>query len=284
MHKMYKNDLPQKANIVIDNMVSTIPLEALEALNLDKLDRFDIDGENLRNWVASYYPHHVSGDFRHKKTLEFYVTYELLMPNESDVILDVAGGQFSYIKELHCKRKIIQDLSISDDFKDLHDEEVECMECSAAEIPLPDGSVDKICCHHSFEHFQENVDMHFIEEMQRLLSSNGRCVILPILIGTDYIELTDTFSFGYQFDPSAHYLIDPTAALPGGISCGNFARIYDVYAFQTRIMQQIDRSQFTVSMFEIQIDGEPAPDLTLPIHRVVTAINHPYRALLVERK
>ncbi|NCC53350.1 MAG: class I SAM-dependent methyltransferase, partial [Spartobacteria bacterium] len=242
------------------------------------------DGENLKNWVATFYPHHVSGDYRHKKTIEFYVTHELLMPNENDVLLDAAGGQFSYLGELDCQRKILQDLVFPEGFEDARVEGVECIECDVREIPLDDGSVDKISCHHSFEHFQENADMHFIEEVQRLLAPDGRCVILPILLGSEYIELTDAFSFGYHSDPCAQYLIDPTAALPGGNGSGNFARIYDLYAFRSRVLDIIDRERFGVSMYEIHIDGQPAPDLTLPIHRVASAINHPYRALLLERK
>jgi hypothetical protein len=98
------------------------------------------------------------------------------------------------------------------------------------------------------------------------------------------VELVDDFTFALHDDPEATYLVDPTAALPGGQDSGNFARIYDPASFQRRVLDAIDESHFNVTLLEIQVDGHPVPDLSLDMHAVVTAINYPYRALAIERK
>src|SRR5207249_4916532 len=80
------------------------------------------------------------------------------------------------------------------------------------------------------------------------------------------------------------YRLAPTASIPGGSWCGNYARIYDVTAVRERLLANIDRDLFRVTIAQVTLDGEEVPDLALTCHRHVTAINRPYRALLIERR
>ena len=158
-----------------------------------------------------------------------------------------------------------------------------CIECDAGTIPLPGASVDRISCHHSFEHFQGASDVGFIHEVQRLLRPGGRCCIVPLFVGTRYVEVTDALTLARKFDGRSVRVIDPTASIPGGEWCGNYARIYDARAVRERLLAAIRPDCFTVTLARVKLDGEDVPDLTLDCHRHVTAVNRPYVAMLIER-
>ena len=160
---------------------------------------------------------------------------------------------------------------------------MEYIESDAGSIPLPDESVDTLSCHHSFEHFQGDSDTLFIKEVQRLLKPNGRCCIIPVLIGDRFIEVTDTLTFKRRFAGNSQYVIDPTAVIPGGPSGGDYARIYNLKAFEERIIGTIDLCRFKVTISELRLNGDVLPDLTLACHKPVTAINRPYRSMMIER-
>ena len=274
------------ANRIVDRIVKPVSSDKLEALKDVTLEHFDINADEYQSWVQAYY-----GDWRdtfgsrwHKKLLEFYTTFETLQPGNQDVFMDAAGALNSYVHNLKCKRVYMQDLRVSPKVRSQLGSHVTCIEGDAGAIPLPDSSIDKIACHHSFEHFQGYSDTRFISEVQRLLSSNGKCCIIPILIGKRYCEITDTLSWGRKFDERSRRVVDPTSVLPGGRECGHYARVYDVRAFQERILDHVDRSQFTVAIRELRSDGKPAPDLRLRCHRTAAVINRPYRALVITRK
>jgi len=197
--------------------------------------------------------------------------------------MDAAGGIDTYLKDIECERRILQDIRISTDIRSRLGNNVEYIESDAGHMNLSDESVDKMSCHHSFEHFQADSDILFVREIQRLLKLRGKCVIIPIFIANLYLEVTDIFSFNKHFDNRSSFIIDPTATIPGGNSCGNYARIYDTKMFQERILNNVDTTKFRVDLVELQIDGNAVPDLTLDCHKKVTKLNCPYRAMVMER-
>jgi len=119
--------------------------------------------------------------------------------------------------------------------------------------------------------------------MQRLLRPGGKCCIVPIFLADQYVELPDLFGFTKRFDRTARFVLDPTASLPGGRLSGGYARIYDLQAFERRIVHHVDLTSFRVTILELRIDGDIVPDLQLECHKHATAINRPYRAMVVER-
>jgi hypothetical protein len=126
-------------------------------------------------------------------------------------------------------------------------------------------------------------DIAFLKEIQRLLKPGGKACIVPVFIGNHYVEVTDAFRFDLHSDPRARYVIDPTATIPGGTRCGSFARIYDVRAFIERVVNSIDCKNFKAALIEVKVDGQPVPDMSLDCHKHVTAVNFPYRAMVIER-
>ncbi|HEX9107784.1 MAG TPA: hypothetical protein VF832_11160, partial [Longimicrobiales bacterium] len=94
-------------------------------------------------------------------------------------------------------------------------------------------------------------------------------------------EVTTHFTLARHYDRAARRLIDPTAQLPGD---NGYARVYDPDALRRRVLDHIDRSAFDVALVQLRIGGKPVPDRTLPRNRKYTAINCPFRALLITRK
>lgn len=273
-------------NILFDSFVKPVEFNKLGRLKDIEIKLLDLDSREYEKWVLSFFPQYenIFGEIKNKKLIEFFITYSLLNITKDDVYVDVAGGQHTYVKKLQCKKKYLQDFIITEKIKEGIGNDVFYLEGNASCIDLKTASVTKISMHHSFEHFQENSDILFIKEIQRLLDVNGRCCIVPIFISNKYVELTDKLTFKRKFDLKSIRIIDPTATIAGGDSCGNYARIYDLESFQCRIIDQIDHSMFSLTLYEIKMDGKPVPDLKLKYHCGVSKINSHYRALLIEKK
>lgn len=175
-------------------------------------------------------------------------------------------------------------MNISDHFKDAYGKrDITFIEGSAANIPLSDGSVNKISCHHSIEHFSGGCDKKFIDEVQRLLAPGGSCCIVPIFISDKMFEVVNRDRPDLPFDRSAKKIIDPSATFTGGSSCGDFARVYNIDSFQDRIIARINTSLFKTSLLQFTMDSADIPDMKLKYNKTVAKINYPYRALLIER-
>jgi SAM-dependent methyltransferase len=276
---------PPSPNFVIDGLIRPVEFNALRNLGDVWVDRFELKADRLEVWIDEHVPdwRNRFRCARHKKLIEFFASSTLLRPGPEDCLLDVAGGVDSYIGRVASRYRYLHDLCIRPAVRERAGPAVKFLESDAAAIPLPDGSVDAISCHHSFEHFQRDSDSGFIDEVQRLLAPGGRCCIVPIFLADWYVEVTNERTFAKQFDKGSRLVIDPTATIAGHWS-GGYARIYDVRAFRERVVDRIDTDRFEVGLLELSLEGRGVPDLTLDCHRTITAINHPYRALLISRK
>jgi predicted SAM-dependent methyltransferase len=275
-----------KDNIILDEIVSAESLETIEAQGDFPTDLLQLDGKDYENWVVAFFPDWQKrfGHLYQKKIMELYVTHYILAPEKDDTYMDVAGGLNTYTHRLDCRKKFIQSILITDELRETFGDDTEYIQSDAASIPLPDASVSKMSCHHSFEHFQAQSDSAFVKEAQRLLRPGGKCCIVPIFIGNNFVEVTRITKPHCHYDKRARYVVDPTARLTGGESCGDYARIYDISSFQRRVFEQVDREKFDVTLLEIMIDGKLIPDMTLSCHFGITRINYPYRVLTIEKK
>ena len=274
-----------KHNIVVNKILNVEPIEKIRSFYNFDVNRLEVENSEYENWVLQFFPDWEKsyGYIYHKKLIELYVTYHILNPIKEDKYMDVAGGVNTYIHKINCRGKYIQSIHVTDQLKSFLGNDIEYIESDAAEIPLPDNSLSKMSSHHSFEHFQGKSDMAFIEEAQRLLKVGGKCCIIPIFIADSYIEVTRKNKPHCRFDRKSKYIVDPTARITGGDSCGDYARIYDISSFQERIIDHIDRDRFHITFSEIFIGGQDVPDSTLPCHMGITKVNYPYRSLTVER-
>jgi SAM-dependent methyltransferase len=108
-----------------------------------------------------------------------------------------------------------------------------CIGSNADDIPLQDGSVDFMCLHCTFEHFERQADTGFIREVARLLRPGGRVVILPLYLNRNYCNITGETNADTRatigFDPDAtHHCIIPEWA-------NRFGRHYSPEALLARV-------------------------------------------------
>jgi predicted SAM-dependent methyltransferase len=275
----------RSANAVLDRVIQPVDFEDVRRLPPLEAGYLHLESDCLRPWVKEYFPDWRDrlGDLRHRKLVEFFTSFTVLETRTEDIVMDAAGGYDTYLTQLGCRTKYLQDIRISPELKARLGRTVEYIEGDAGDIPLGDESVDKVSCHHSFEHFQGDSDTSFVKEIQRLLKPQGKCCIVPIFVANHYIEVTNELNLDRKFDPRSSLIVDLTAALPGGDQSGHYARVYDVRAFQERVLAQIDSTRFKSRLLELRLDDAPVPDLTLRCHKRVSAINRPMRALVIER-
>ena len=226
-------------------------------------------------WHTSFSSSNLHPIKNHKKNLELFISHKILDIKPTDVYMDVACGNNNYLSTIKCRKKIAQDLKLSRAIKKMKD--VDFVESDASDIPLKANSIDKISCHHSFEHFHD--DTGFIKEIHRLLKPKGICCIVPLFILDKYAEITNSRTKFKKLSPNNPRLVcDTNSSLPGSRFSGNFARIYDIPTLKRRILSEID----SYRICEIFIDNKGIPDLSLTHHKKVSKFNYPYRSLIIE--
>ena len=274
-----------KHNLIIDKVVKFEPLNRIKSCCDLSVDCLDFDKARYEQWVLSFFPEWQKrfGHILNKKIIELFVTYQILDLHEEDEYMDAAGGINTYADRIKCKRRYLQGITVSSELESAFGNEIDYIQGDAAKIDLSDESLTKISSHHSFEHFQGNSDSDFIKEVQRLLKVGGKCCIIPIFIADKYVEVSRSNKHQYHYDANSTYIIDSTARITGGATCGDYARIYDISSFNKRVIDQIDREKFNISLSEVTIDGNSVPDFNLQCHEGITRINYPYRALTIER-
>ena len=265
--------------------LSPLPLKDLYELEEVATESLDIESKRHIEFLDQCFPDwnlHFSSPF-HKKLLELSISARLLAIRESDVFIDVAGGLYTYVGTVKAARKILQDRFISDHPKrKLLPRGVDSIESSAHEVPLPSSSVDKIACHHSFEHSRDTVDSLFIREVDRLLRPGGCACIVPLHLGKEYLEVTDNLATP-KFDPSSRRVYDPTSPLPGGKFSGGLARIYSPRALRRRVLNDIDPKRIRTRIVDLRVEGAPAPNVKSDCHRIEKNVDFPYRASMLDK-
>jgi hypothetical protein len=133
---------------------------------------------------------------------------------------------------------------------------------------IPDGFFDAMTLHNSFEHFMGTADSEFMGEIDRLLSPNGACLILPL-----YVAATPRIYFDpVAVTPALLRTYDPEAELMPvrGFAEQEHARCYDARTLQERLIRHIPASlEVTILDFaggEI-VSPEMFPEFALVLHR-----------------
>jgi SAM-dependent methyltransferase len=147
-------------------------------------------------------------------------------------------------------------------------------------IPLPDEFLDGISCHHSFEHFRDNLDIEFIQEAVRLLRVGKKLVIAPLFLTNEYAEIWNT----KQIDKSDHKegitIFDRTSTFAGWGPYEGFARTYSPSAFKTRIIENLP-SNCKVEIYKVLLDGQSVPDISKNSHQPL--LNAEMKAMVITK-
>lgn len=269
----------RKWNTVIDHYcVPVVSSEEGLAISQKEFSRVDVESWLIQGNLNSF----VQKDWFQKKGLEFFFTAHLLQIKPHDSLLDAAGGRSGYLSALrlngHKGEHYLTD-QIFDGIKKI-DKKVNIVGGDITAINLPDTSIDKIACHHAFEHFQGDKDIRFIEEIDRILKFGGMAVITPIFIADKYIECWN-IPHQKKFDDLAELVIDETASIPGADEDGHFARIYDVDALERRVLSPARQLGLDICLVELFIDGQLMPDMN---NNFGSKLNKPLRALILNKE
>ncbi|MEL7533631.1 MAG: class I SAM-dependent methyltransferase [Bacteroidota bacterium] len=176
-----------------------------------------------------------------EKTLEHYVSLDFLNLQTDSVFIDVAACTspfFQIIRRLYdVKATYNQDLIFE---PGLHGDRIGGY---GHELHLADNSVDGVTLHCSLEHFEDDTDTKFFQELERVLKPGGRAVILPFYLAHEYtIHVDPAYNLLKNHRPS----IDPKARLRYCSWYQFFSRHYDPQALQERILSQAPSLQLTV--------------------------------------
>jgi hypothetical protein len=119
---------------------------------------------------------------------------------------------------------------------------------SAHELPLPNGSVDVMTLHCTFEHFEGLVDSQFICEAGRVLSSSGRVCILPLYVARQYTIVRNPFNemFTRRIDNTERtYWVWSQRY---GASHGRF---YDIQTLRKRVIDVAEKCGLNVALYRV---------------------------------
>lgn len=203
---------------------------------------YQIDIAGYRQYLAQAgYPEtyhgggQVSGRNFEEKTLEHYVSADLLQFSHDDVYVDIASDRSPFagiVRKLWEPGKAYrQDLSYP---AGIHGDQIGG---DAGNLPLPDNSISKATLHCSLEHFEGETDQRLFREMGRVLKPGGVLCILPFYLAREYTIHTDPvhcFFFGRDV------IFDPEARIRYCNWTNRHSRHYDPAHLQSRILANLN--------------------------------------------
>jgi ubiquinone/menaquinone biosynthesis C-methylase UbiE len=122
-----------------------------------------------------------------EKAFEHFISIKLIIPAPGMVGIDIGSCKSvvpQVIRNQFGAKIYEQDLEYT---QGVHGNRIGS---SADAIPLPDGSVDFMTLHCTFEHFEKQGDTGFVKECSRLLKPGGKTVILPLYLNCNYCNIT----------------------------------------------------------------------------------------------
>ncbi len=207
---------------------------------------FEIELDDYRRYlhIARYqrFPDYYGGGKASnfvEKSLEHYLAARLLDLSRNDIYIDIAG-EFSPASEIYhevygCK-VYRQDLTFPEG---IHGNQIGS---DASSMPVENRFATKMALHCSFEHFEQDSDVKFIKEANRVLRKGGKVCILPLYLFSKYAVETDLAAWtkgGLYFEPDAVLY----CAKGTGV---RYARFYDVSHLIARIRDNLDALRLTI--------------------------------------
>lgn len=237
---------------ILDEIVRDLRTHLFKIVNLE----IDIDDYRQYFKDAKYHTYPIyylkfAGIERNlvEKSLEHYLAAKLLDLQRDDLYVDVASSNSpasQIYQRLYGCKSYKQDMMFADGI----DKNV--IGGDASRMPVEEGFASKMALHCSFEHFENDSDMRFVKEANRVLRKGGKLCILPLYLFNRYAVQTDPAILpkdGVQFESDAILY----CARSWGQRHGRF---YDVPHLISRIRDNLDELKLTIYMVqnEKQID------------------------------
>ena len=206
-------------------------IQRLKRIGIDVFDYIiDVDGYHRYFSLARY-----ATDFSEyykfnlaEKSLEHYLASTFLKLNEGDIYIDIAS-EHSPVPVIYDRlfgvKAYRQDLMYP---PGLNGDQIGG---DAAQMPIPPEFSTKMALHCSFEHFENDSDIRFIREAERVLKPGGLLCVVPLYLSEEYAVQTDPVIAMNQ-----NVEFEDDAILCCAIGWGNrHGRFYDPEHFQSRI-------------------------------------------------
>lgn len=198
------------------------------------------------NYAESYHGgRKAPGHIFLEKTLEHFVSIDVLDLKPEDVIMDVAADRSPFheiVRRLWAPQKVYrQDLKYEPGVQG------DTVGGEAGNLPLEDDSISKATLHCSLEHFEGDSDKELFAEMSRILKPGGVLCVLPFYIAREYSIHTDPvanlfFARDVRFDPKAQVrYCDWT---------NRHSRHYDLNQLKERVIPNMGRLRLKVLRVE----------------------------------
>ena len=265
----YFSRLPDPKREAVDEEDVRTHEEVVQGLRQSGFDLHDIhiDASDFTDYLrrADYarYPRYYGGGaaplFR-EKALEHYLAARLLDLSPDDVFIDIAAdispAADIYHRLFGCKG-YSQDLTYDSGLQGKR------IGSDATGLPLSDGFATRMALHCSFEHFEGDADIRFLQEARRVLRSGGRVCILPLYLSTEYQNLTDPVVL-----PKGDVPFELGAVVVGVRGyCNRFGRVYDVRRFVSRVGENLD--SLTLKLYQVLNAAEIDPACYLRLAAVL---------------
>ena len=150
-------------NRILDN--STEPID-FGSIAVEEKTIISAKGSEIKAWLYAGGLNKFTHGYLHKKGLEFFFSSKLLDVAHSDAVLDAAGGRSGYIEAIrinHAPKELLLTDHIYSGIVKLEDG-VTVVGGDISRMDIEDKKIDKIACHHAFEHFQSDKDTLFIRK------------------------------------------------------------------------------------------------------------------------
>ena len=161
--KQSKLTPPDYNKIINEFETNNIPVKKFH-VNVDDFRKFKQKYQFSSDYIESH------KDVFIEKALEHYLSHKFLMTRPGDIFIDVASADSPWADML-TEKEAIKAYSL-----DLcHEEGINGNKIGAnvIDIPLPDNSVSSMALHCSLEVFENNTDIDFFNEANRILKHGG---------------------------------------------------------------------------------------------------------------
>ncbi len=218
---------------------------------------YEIDVRDFSEWLerVQFPSDYVDsyGEAFKEKALEHYVGAVLLQLGQSDTLIDVAAAHspwYEMVERVYGSRAFALDLKFSPGVNGRR------IGADATHMPLPDGFATKMALHCAYEMFEGIADIRLLREASRVLSNNGKMVILPLYIDNFYYVLSSPFTDRRGLDYGGAELVwrdDPYRM--------RFSRHYSVEAFIKRVVANLNGLKLKI--YYIKNATEVSPNIYL---------------------
>lgn len=157
------------------------------------VEEVSIDIRDFERWLGEFrgiYAHYrASREACIEKCLEHYLVYRHLKLSHEDIYVDVASAASPFARILNSRG--ISSYSLDLSYRPgTHGRRIGA---DAAGTGLPAGFASAISAQCAYEHFQEEADVLFLAEADRILDERGRYAIVPLYLADTHINLLSPF-------------------------------------------------------------------------------------------